>query len=66
MNKLEGVETGGGAGFVKLVPFSGKPKLLLDGVIVGDAVGDQSVVFASLAGLPVSSVNRFCASAKSD
>lgn len=46
MNKLEGVETGGGAGFVKLVPFSGRLKLLFDGVMVGDAVGDQSVVFA--------------------
>lgn len=44
---------------MKFVPFSGKPKLLLDGVIVGDAVGDQSVVFVSLAGLPVSSVKRF-------
>lgn len=44
---------------MKFVLLIGTPKLLLDGVIVGDAVDDQSVVFASDAGLPVSSVKRF-------
>jgi hypothetical protein len=51
VNKFEGATTGGGAGVVKSVPCKGKLKLLLDGAIVGDAVGDQSVVFASEAGL---------------
>ena len=42
----------------------GTDKSTLFGVIVGDAFGDQSVVLASEAGLPVSSVKRLCASAK--
>ncbi len=41
----------------------GTDKFVL-GVIVGEAFGDQSVVLASEAGLPVSSVKRLCASAK--
>lgn len=66
MNKLfEGATTGGGAGLVTFVPLNGAPSVLLDGVIVGDDVGPQSEVFASDAGLPVSSVKRFRASAKS-
>lgn len=48
---------------------SGSPKVGLfkkepEGAIVGDEFGPQSVVFASDAGLPVSSVKRLCASAK--
>ena len=44
---------------MKFMSLIGTLKLWFEGVIVGDAVGDQSVVLASDAGLPVSSVKRF-------